>query len=162
MKPIRQKAIKRKISFLLICLIFLSLFQVTIFSTTSPEETLREKLEAELSKESKLVITVKRMTEGTNSILQGSVTNISSSPLQDLTINGMAFKDRKESGFRYSVVDIFEEQKVTIAILNPQEVQEFEMVIPGINWDGLNLHGVIFVQAEQGAVKEVLQTIYVD
>jgi hypothetical protein len=143
-------------------LIFFSVFQVTIFSTTSPEETLREKLEAELSKDSKVVITVKRMTVGINSILQGSVTNVSSSPLQDLTINGMAFRDRKESGFRYSVVDIFEEQKVTIAILNPQEVQKFEMVIPGIDWDGLNLHGVIFVQAEQGATKEILQVAYVD
>jgi hypothetical protein len=162
MKPIYQKAIKRRISFLLICLIFFSVFQVTIFSTTSPEETLREKLEAELSKDSKLVITVKRVTEGTNSILQGSVTNVSSSPLQDLTINGMAFRDRKESGFRYSVVDIFEEQKVTIAILNPKEVQKFKMVIPGINWDGFNLHGVIFVQVEQGATKEILQAAYVD
>jgi hypothetical protein len=162
MKTIRQQEFKRKISFLLICLIFFSVFQVTIFSTTSPEETLREKLEAELSKDSKVVITVKRMTVGINSILQGSVTNVSSSPLQDLTINGMAFRDRKESGFRYSVVDIFEEQKVTIAILNPKEVQKFEMVIPGIDWDGLNLHGVIFVQAEQGATKEILQVAYVD
>jgi len=162
MKPIHQKAIKRKLFFLLICLIFFSVFQVSIFSTTSPEETLREKLETELSKDAKVVITVKRITEGTNCILQGSVTNVSSTPLQDLTINGMAFKDRQESGFRYSVVDIFEEQKVTVAILNPKEVQKFEMVIPGINWDGLNLHGVIFVQAEQGATKEILQAAYVD
>lgn len=162
MKPIHQKAIKRKLFFLLICLIFFSVFQVSIFSTTSPEETLREKLETELSKDAKVVITVKRITEGTNCILQGSVTNVSSAPLQDLTINGMAFKDRQESGFRYSVVDIFEEQKVTVAILNPKEVQKFEMVIPGINWDGLNLHGVIFVQVEQGATKEILQAAYVD
>jgi len=162
MKTIRQQEFKRKISFLLICLIFLSVFQVTIFTESSPEETLREKLEAELSKESKVVITVKRMTEGIDSILQGSVTNVSSTPLQNLTINGMAFKDRNESGFRYSVVDIFEEQKIYIAILNPQEVQKFEMVIPGIDWDGLNLHGVIFVQAEQGATKEILQAVYVD
>lgn len=162
MKPVCQKAIKRTISFLLICLLFFSVFQVNIFSTASPEETLREKLEAELSRDSKLVITVKRITEGTNCILQGSVTNVSSSPLQNLTINGMAFEDRKESGFRYSVVDIFEEQKVTIAILNPKEVQKFEMVIPGINWDGFNLHGVIFVQVEQGATKEILQAAYVD
>ena len=162
MKTIRQQEFKRKISFLLICLIFLSVFQVTIFTKASPEEILREKLEAELSKESKVVITVKRMTEGIDSILQGSITNVSSTALQNLTINGMAFKDRNESGFRYSVVDIFEEQKVYIAILNPQEVQKFEMVIPGINWDGLNLHGVIFVQAEQGATKEILQAVYVD
>ena len=162
MKPIHQKAIKRKLSFLLVCLIFFSVFQVSIFSTTSPEETLREKLETELSKDAKVVITVKRITEGTNCILQGSVTNVSSTPLQNLTINGMAFKDRNESGVRYSVVDIFEEQKVTVAILNPKEVQKFEMVIPGINWDGLNLHGVIFVQIEQGATKEILQAAYVD
>lgn len=162
MKTIRQQEFKRKISFLLICMIFLSVFQVTIFTESSPEETLREKLEAELSKESKVVITVKRMTEGIDSILQGSVTNVSSTALQNLTINGMAFKDRNESGFRYSVVDIFEEQKIYIAILNPQEVQKFEMVIPGIDWDGLNLHGVIFVQAEQGATKEILQAVYVD
>jgi hypothetical protein len=162
MKPIYQKAIKRKLSFLLICLIFFSVFQVSIFSTTSPEETLREKLEAELSKDAKVVITVKRMTEGIDSILQGSVTNVSSTALQNLTINGMAFKDRNESGFRYSVVDIFEEQKIYIAILNPQEVQKFEMVIPGIDWDGFNLHGVIFVQAEQGATKEILLAVYVD
>lgn len=162
MKTIRQQEFKRKISFFLICLIFLSVFQVTIFTSASPEETLREKLEAELSKESKVVITVKRMTEGIDSILQGSVTNVSSTALQNLTINGMAFKDRNESGFRYSVVDIFEEQKVTVAILNPKEVQKFEMVIPGINWDGFNLHGVIFVQVEQGATKEILQAAYVD
>lgn len=162
MKTIRQQEFKRKLFFLLICFIFLSVFQVTIFTKASPEEALREKLAAELSKESKVVITVERMTEGIDSILQGSVTNVSSTPLQNLTINGMAFKDRNESGFRYSVVDIFEEQKVYIAILNPQEVQKFEMVIPGINWDGLNLHGVIFVQAEQGATKEILQAVYVD
>ena len=111
MKPIHQKAIKRKLSFLLICLIFFSVFQVSIFSTTSPEETLREKLETELSKDAKVVITVKRITEGTNCILQGSVTNVSSAPLQDLTINGMAFVDRKESGFRYSVVDILKNRR---------------------------------------------------
>lgn len=162
MKPIHQKVIKRTISFLLICLLFFFVFQVNIFSTTSPEGSLKEKLEAELSKDSKLVITVKRITEGTNCILQGNVTNVSSSPLQNLTINGMAFRDRNESGFRYSVVDIFEEQKVTIAILNPKEVQKFEMVIPGINWDGFSLHGVIFVQVEQGATKEILQAAYVD
>lgn len=162
MKTIRQQEFKRKLSFLLICLIFFSVFQVSIFSTTSPEETLREKLETELSKDAKVVITVKRITEGTNCILQGSVTNVSSTPLQNLTINGMAFRNRQESGFRYSVVDIFEEQKVTVAILNPKEVQKFEMVIPGINWDGFNLHGVIFVQVEQGATKEILQAAYVD
>ena len=162
MKKIRKQGIKTKISFLLICLIFLSVFQISIFTQTSPEETLREKLEAELSKEAKVVITVKRITEGADSILQGSVTNVSSFTLQNLTINGMAFRDREESGFRYSVVDIFEEQKVTIAILNPQEVHKFEMVIPGINWDGLNLHGVVFVQDEQGTAKEILQAIYVN
>ena len=162
MKPIRKYDIKLKVSFLLICLIFLSVFQVSIFTKTSPEETIREKMAAELSKESKVVIIVKRITEGTDSILQGSVTNVSSVTLQNLTINGMALKDRGESGFHYSVVDIFEEQKVNIAILNPQEVQEFEMVIQGINWDGSNLHGVIFVQNEQGAAKEVLQAVYID
>ena len=162
MKKIRKQGIKTKISFLLICLIFLSVFQISIFTQTSPEETLRVKLEAELSKEAKVVITVKRTTEGADSILQGSVTNVSSFTLQNLTINGMAFTDRGESGFRYSVVDIFEEQKVTIAILNPQEVHKFEMVIPGINWDGFNLRGVIFVQDEQGAAKEILQAIYVN
>ena len=162
MKKNIKKEIKRRIFYLLICLLFLSLFQVTIFSTISPEESLREKLEAELSKESKVVIIVKRITEGTDSILQGSVTNVSSVTLQNLTINGMALKDRGESGFHYSVVDIFDEQKVKIAILNPQEVQEFEMVIPGIDWDGLNLDGAIFVQAEQGENKEILQAVYVD
>lgn len=162
MKKNLKREITQKIFCLLICLLFLSIFPVTIFSTISPEESLREKLEVELSKESKVVITVKRITEGSNSILQGSVANVSSTVLQDLTINGMAIKDRKESGFHYSVVDIFEEQKVAITLLSPQEIQEFEMVIPGINWDGLNLHGVIFVQSEQGATKEILQAVYVE
>ena len=162
MKPISQQVYKQTLSFLLIGALFFSLFQLSIFSATSPEEALREKLEAELSKDALVVITVKRTSKGEDTILDGSITNISSSPLRNLTINGMAFRDRNESGFRYSVVDIFEEQKVPIALLNPKAVQQFTMVIPDLNWDGFNLNGVIFVQVEQSATKEILQAAYVD
>jgi len=162
MKLMNKRTCRQFLSFSLLILLILPIFQAMIFSSESPEDSLREKLKEELSKEAQVVIDVKRMTEGDDAILQGNVTNISSSPLQNLTINGMVFKDNHECGFHYSVVDIFEEQKVFIAHLNPNEIHQFEMLIPGINWDGFHLHGVVFVQAEQGTAKEILQAVYIE
>ena len=147
---------------LIFLLCILAVLQLTIFAKLSPEEALREKLEAELEKDARLVIQVERSNEGLSAILNGNVTNVSSSQLNNLVINGMAFKDRGDSGFRYSVVDIFEEQKVFIGSLNPQEMLSFEMIIPEINWDGLKLDGVLFVQSEQSDEKEILQAVFID
>ncbi len=74
----------------------------------------------------------------------------------------MAFKDRGETGFHYSVTDIFEEQKVEINSLIPEEILDFSFILEGINWDGDNMHGVIFVQAPESPTKEILQAAFIE
>ena len=74
----------------------------------------------------------------------------------------MIFKERQTAGLKYSVTDIFEEQKVEINFLSSGKIYEFTFTIEGVNWDDENLHGMIFVQTPEGPTKEILQAYYVE
>lgn len=74
----------------------------------------------------------------------------------------MIFIERKEEELKYSVTDIFDEQKVEITSLAPEESRDFSFTLAGINWEGDNIHGVIFVQAPESPTKEILQAAYLE
>jgi len=130
--------------------------------TTDPEATLKAKIDAELAKGAKIVITATRSSTSTTTTISGKVTNVSSSTLTDLVINGMTLKNRGEVGFNYSVLDIFNEDKISVSTLAPNATINYTFTLEGINWVVNDIHGVIFVQAPNSTDKEVLQAIYVE
>lgn len=126
-------------------------------------QTIKSKIDAELAKGAKILITVDSRNSDTNTTtISGTIENVSSSALNNLEINGMIFIERKEEELKYSVTDIFDEQKVEITSLAPEESRDFSFTLAGINWEGDNIHGVIFVQAPESPTKEILQAAYVD
>ncbi len=74
----------------------------------------------------------------------------------------MIFKNRGQTGLKYSVTDILEEQKETVATLEPGSTHNFSFTLEEINWVVNNIHGVIFVQDTDSSKKEILQAFYVD
>lgn len=119
------------------------------------------KIKLELNKEAKISITnTSRISNSTTTTISGTIKNISTSTLSNLVVNGMTFRDLGKTGLRYAVTDILEEQKETVSTLEPEGTYNFSFTLEGINWDGNNIHGVIFVQAVQSSTKEILQSIY--
>ena len=129
---------------------------------TDYEALLREKIEAQLARGAKITITATRTSTATTTTISGTLTNVSASALSGLVINGMIIKNRAESGFNYSVLDIFEEDKITIETLAPDATISYTFTLENINWVANQLHGVIFVQAPNSPEKEVLQALYVE
>lgn len=126
-------------------------------------QTIKSKIDAELAKGAKILITVDSRNSDTNTTtISGTIENVSSSTLNNLEINGMIFIERKEEELKYSVTDIFDEQKVEITFLAPEKSLDFLFTLEGINWEGDNVHGVIFVQAPESSTKEILQAAYVE
>ena len=123
--------------------------------------TVKSYIEIELNKEAKIAIDADRSSDANTTTIAGTIKNISSSTLQNLVINGMLFRDRGETGLKYLVTDILEEQKVEISALAPEESLDFSFVLEGLNWDADNVHGVIFVQAPDSSRKEILQALYI-
>jgi hypothetical protein len=129
---------------------------------TDYQATLKAKIDSELAKGAKIVITATRSSTSTSTTISGTVTNVSSSTLTDLVINGMTLKNRGEMGFNYSVLDVFNEDKISINSLAPDASLNYTFTLENINWVGNVIHGVIFVQAPNSTDKEVLQAIYVN
>ena len=126
-------------------------------------QTIKSKIDAELAKGAKILITLDfRNSNSDSTTISGTIKNISSSTLNNLETNGMIFIERKEEELKYSVTDIFDEQKVEISSLAPEEILDFSFTLEGINWEGDNIHGVIFVQASENPTKEILQAAYVE
>jgi hypothetical protein len=148
-------------------LLFALLVTCLLISFASPkatdyEATLKAKIDAELAKGAKIVITATRSSSTTTTTISGTVTNVSSSALTDLVINGMTIKNRREVGFNYSVLDIFNEDKISVDTLAPDATINYIFTLEDINWVANGIHGVIFVQAPNSSDKEVLQAIYVE
>ena len=156
--------IKKLFALLLLFALLITCFLISTASpkTTDYEATLKAKVDAELAKGAKVVIAASRSSSTTTTTITGTVTNVSSSTLQDLVVNGMTIKDRGETGFRYSVLDIFEEDKIEVSSLAPDASINFTFVLENINWEANNIHGVIFVQAPNSPEKEVLQALYIE
>ena len=148
-------------------LLFALLITCLLISFASPratdyQATLKAKIDAELAKGAKIVITATRSSTSSTTTISGTVTNVSSSTLSDLVINGMIIKNRGETGFNYSVLDIFNEGKIPINTLTPDATLNYTFTLEDINWVANQIHGVIFVQAPNSPEKEVLQAIYVN
>jgi len=123
---------------------------------------IKSKIILELGRDAKIFISATRSSDSTTTTISGTIKNISSSTLDNLVINGMVFKDRGQTGLKYSVTDILEEQEQTIATLEPESTHNFSFTLADINWDINNIHGVIFVQDTDSSKKEILQAFYVD
>ncbi|MBU4348720.1 carboxypeptidase-like regulatory domain-containing protein [bacterium] len=125
-------------------------------------QTIKSKIDAEIAKGTRISINTSRSSNTSSTTISGTIENISDSTLSNLEINGMVFKERQTVNLKYSVFDIFEEQKVEITSLAPEEILNFSFTLEGVNWDSENLHGAIFVQAPDSPTKEILQAAYVE
>ena len=122
---------------------------------------IKSKIDAELAKGAKIVITASRNSDINTTTITGTIENVSTSALNNLVINGMVFKEQQAANLKYSVFDIFEEQKVEISYIAPKESVNFSFILEGFNWVIDNVHGVIFVQAPYSSTKEILQSFYI-
>jgi len=129
---------------------------------TANYSTCKSYIDVQLSKEAKIAITATRSSTSSLTTITGNIKNISSSSISNLVINGMTFADRGETGFKYSVTDIFEEDKKEVSSLAPDESYSFSFILENINWVGNHIHGVIFVQLPNSVKKEILQAIYIE
>ena len=126
-------------------------------------QTIKSKIDAELAKGAKIVITVdSRNSDSNTTTITGTIENVSSSTLSNLEINGMVFKERQTVNLKYLVFDIFEEQKVPVDSLAPGNIVEFSFTLENFDWETDNIHGVIFVQAPDSPTKEILQAAYIE
>jgi thiol-disulfide isomerase/thioredoxin len=129
---------------------------------TTTYSVIKSKISIELAKEAKIKIIAERNSDSITTIITGSIENISTSSLDNLVINGMTFRNRVQTGLKYSVTDILEEQKETIANLEPGDIHNFSFTITNINWEANNFDGIIFVQDIDSYKKEILQAIFVE
>jgi len=129
---------------------------------SSNYQNIKNKIDAELAKGAKIIITASRNSDTNSTIISGTIENVSDSSLSNLEINGMIFIEREEENLKYSVTDIFEEQKDEIDTLALGEIYEFSFTLESVNWTNEGLHGVIFVQAPNSPTKEILQAFYVE
>jgi thiol-disulfide isomerase/thioredoxin len=128
----------------------------------STYSTIKNRIESQLSAEPTIELQAFRTTDSTGTVISGKVKNISSTDLNNLVVNGMTFKDMGTMGFHYAVTDIFEKEKVNISLLTPGQEVNFTITIEGLNWDGLNLDGVIFVQSVNHPKKVIRQSVFID
>jgi TolB-like protein len=145
-------------------LLFFVFCSLSISSADKEEyyrEKFQEKIETQLARAPKITLTANRQSTSQQTTLTGMATNVSSQTLTDLVINGMLITDEGKTGSHYQVIDIFEEQKVTVSSLSPQETQEFTFQLSGISWNSDKLHAVIFVQETHSENKEIYQAIFV-
>ena len=130
---------------------------------SSNYSTIKSKIDVELAKGAKIVITVdSRNSNANTTTITGTIENVSTFTLNNLEINGMVFKEQPIANLKYSVFNIFEEQKVEIGSLDPEEILDFSFTLEGFNWETDNTHGVIFVQVPESPTKEILQAAYLE
>ena len=130
---------------------------------SSSYSTIKSKIDVELAKGAKIVITVdSRNSNANTTTITGTIENVSTFTLNNLEINGMVFKEQATVNLKYSVFDIFEEQKVPMNSLAPGATVDFSFTLEGFNWETDNAHGVIFVQAPDSSTKEILQAAYLE
>lgn len=130
---------------------------------SNAKSIIKNKIDAELAKGAKIIITIdSRNSDANTTTITGTIENVSTSTLNNLEINGMIFKERPTANLKYSVFDIFEEQKVSVDSLAPGNIVEFSFTLEDFDWETDNVHGVIFVQVPDSPTKEILQAAYVE
>lgn len=123
---------------------------------------IKTRIEAQLSLTPTIQLEASRITDSERTVISGKVKNIGSTDLINLVVNGMVFMNRKKQGFHYSVTDIFEDEKVVISSLAVGQEIDFTMTVEGLNWDGENLDGVIFVQSVSHPKKVIRQSVFLE
>jgi len=121
--------------------------------------TLMSQIDAQSNLEAKIKITATRNTVATSSVVSGTVTNISSSDLNNLVVTLMTYKNRGEQGFRYSVTNISTEE---IGSLTSAGTYNYSISVDEPNWVANGIHGAVLVQETATSKKEVLQVLYVE
>jgi len=125
-------------------------------------QTIKSKIDAEIAKGTKISINTSISSNTNSTTISGTIENISDSTLSNLEINGMVFKEQPTVNLKYSVFDIFEEQKVPVDSLAPGDIIDFSFTSEGFNWETDNVHGVIFVQTPDSPTKEILQAAFIE
>jgi len=123
-------------------------------------QTIKNKIDAQLAATPTIKLEATKTTSSTGTIIQGKIRNVSNSSFSGLVVNGMVFRNRGMTGFRYSVTDIFDDEKISISTISPDEEKDFAIEIPGLNWTAKD-DGVIFVQETSGK-KIVYQSLFID
>lgn len=123
---------------------------------------IKSRIEAQRAVPPVIQLQAMRSSDYSGTVINGKVKNISGNPLINLVINGMVIKDMGQTGFHYTVTNIFEDEKVVISSLAPGEEKDFTMAIVGLNWDAKKMDGVIFVQSMGDLNKFVRQSFFLD
>jgi len=121
--------------------------------------TLMSQINVQSNLEAKIKITATRNTGATSTVVSGTITNISSSGLNNLVVTLMTYKNRGEQGFRYSVTNILTEE---IGSLTSAGTYNYSISVDEPNWVANGIHGAVLVQETASSKKEILQAFYVD
>ena len=127
--------------------------------------TYKTNIDLQLNRIAKIAMTVSRETSEGVTTISGTIENITSiTTFDNLQINGMAFRDLGESGSKYFVTKIFNEDptEATLNSLAPGEIYSYTIVLENISWEENLLDGVVFVQLPNSYNKEILQAIFVE
>ena len=128
-------------------------------------ECYKDAIDEELTRPSLLEISASKSLIESDYIIEGTVKNISYTPLKDLTVCGMVSKEGDDSGLYNYIQDIFPFQNMPLllpgATFNFKFIPEIPLA-PESEIDGEEeiLHLVIFVQNTE--TKEVLQALYIE
>jgi len=122
---------------------------------------IKSAIEAQLAKTPAIELTASKTNQNYTTVITGTVKNISSNTLSYLVVNGMIIKDSGQTGFHYTVTDIFEDEKVIISSIAPGEEKSFTITVTDSKWTSSS-DGVIFVQSTSDPKKTIKQSIFLD
>jgi len=128
-------------------------------------------IEAELAKPAKINITANYSVSGRTVSINGNITNINPSALNNLVVEAMIYENSVYSEYRNYDVDhvvrdiiTHEESGESITSFSPGESHEFSLTSSYLSnvHDMNNIHVVVYVQAPNSSTKEILQVLYVE
>lgn len=128
-------------------------------------ECYKDAIDEELARPSLLELSASKTINESKYIIEGTVKNVSDTPLKDLAVCGMLGKEGDESGLYNYIQDIFPFRNMSPFL--PGDTFNFEYIpeislVPESEIDDEKevLHLVIFVQNTE--TKEILQALYVE
>jgi len=128
-------------------------------------------IEAELAKPAKINITANYSVSGRTVSINGNITNINPSALNNLVVEAMIYENSVYSEYReynvdHVVRDIItnEESGESIISFSPGESHQFSLTSSYLSnvHDMSNIHVVVYVQAPDSPTKEILQALYME
>jgi hypothetical protein len=128
-------------------------------------ECYRDAINKELTRPSLLEISSSKTIINSDYIIEGTVKNVSDTPLKDLAVCGMIGKEGDEPGLYNYIQDIFPFQNMPTLLPGATFCFKFVSEISlapesGIDGEEEILHLVIFVQNTE--TKEILQALYIE